>query len=89
VDVRYRESFLRDLKKLKKLPIYDRIQAFAFETLPSAKLLSEIPGVRAMTGHPHRYRVRIASYRVGIEIDETVVELVRVLDRRDFYRYFP
>jgi len=42
-----------------------------------------------MTGHSGRYRVRVSSYRVGIEIADDVVELVRVLDRRDFYRYFP
>ena len=89
VDVRYRESFLRDLKKLKKHPIYDRIFALAFRTLPEAEELSKVPGVKAMTGHPHRYRIRVASYRVGIEVDGAVVEMVRVLDRRDFYRFFP
>ncbi|HYO12313.1 MAG TPA: hypothetical protein VE685_03845 [Thermoanaerobaculia bacterium] len=42
-----------------------------------------------MQGQPHRYRIRVASYRIGIEISGTAVELVRVLDRREFYRYFP
>jgi mRNA-degrading endonuclease RelE of RelBE toxin-antitoxin system len=42
-----------------------------------------------MTGHPGYYRIRVASYRVGIQVDGEVVEMVRVLDRRDFYRYFP
>jgi hypothetical protein len=32
VEVRYRESFLRDLKKLKKLPIYEKIYTLSFET---------------------------------------------------------
>lgn len=89
MDVRYRESFLRDLKKLKRLPIYEKIYALSFETLPSATDLREIPGIKAMQGQPHRYRIRVASYRIGIEISGTVVELVRVLDRREFYRYFP
>ena len=89
MEVRYRESFLRDLKKLKKLPIYEKIYALSFETLPLAGELREIPGVKAMQGHPHRYRIRVASYRVGIEIAGPVVEMVRVLDRREFYRYFP
>ena len=89
MEVRYRESFLRDLKKLKKHIIYDKVFTLAFRTLPDADELRAVPGVKAMTGHPHRYRIRIASYRVGIEVDEGVVEMVRVLDRRDFYRYFP
>jgi len=89
VEVRYRESFLRDLKRLKKFPIYERIYTLSFETLPSAAELREIPGVKAIQGYPHRYRIRVASYRVGIEIAGPVVEMVRVLDRREFYRYFP
>ena len=89
MDVRYRESFLRDLKKLKKLPVYHRIYTLAFETLPLANALGDVPGVKAMTGHPHRLRIRVASYRVGIQIEGSVVEMVRALDRREFYRYFP
>ncbi len=89
MDVRYRESFLRDLKKLKKRPIYGAVFALAFETLPEAEELAQIPGVKAMQGHSHRYRIRKGSYRVGIEVDGPVVELVRVLDRAEFYRFFP
>lgn len=89
MDVRYREAFLRDLKKLKKHPIHEKVVRLAFETLPQAGDLREIPGIKAMTGHPNRYRVRLGSYRVGIEVDGSIVEIVRVLDRRDFYRYFP
>jgi mRNA-degrading endonuclease RelE of RelBE toxin-antitoxin system len=89
VDVRYRESFLRDLKKLKKLTLYSKIFTLAFQTLPNAATLTAVPGVKAMAGHSHRYRVRVGSYRVGMQVDGPIVELIRVLDRRDFYRYFP
>lgn len=89
MDVRYRESFLRDLKKLKRHPIYDRIFTLAFEVLPAAGDLMEVPGVTAMTGHAHRYRVRVGSFRVGIQAHGSRIELVRALDRSEFYRYFP
>lgn len=89
MDVKYRESFLRDLKKLKKHPVYARIFVLAFETLPAAGTLGEIPNVKAMSGHPHRFRIRVGDYRVGIKVDGGAVELVHVLDRRDFYRFFP
>ena len=89
MDVRYRRSFLRDLKKLKKRPIYDAVFTLAFETLPEAEELTQVPGVKAMKGHGQRYRIRKGSYRIGIEVDGPVVELVRVLDRAEFYRYFP
>lgn len=89
MEVRYRESFLRDLKKLKKLPIYERLFDFAFRVLPNADDLRSISGVKAMSGHKRRYRIRVSSFRIGLQVEDSFVELVRVLDRRDFYRYFP
>ena len=87
--VQYRQSFLRDLKKLKRQPVYDRIFELAFTTLPEADRLRDVTGVEAMRGYPNRYRVRIGSYRVGIEVHGDTVEVMRVLHRREFYRYFP
>ena len=87
--VQYRQSFLRDLKKLKRRPVYDRIFEFAFTTLPEVDRLRDVTGVEAMRGYPNRYRVRIGNYRVGIEVHGNNVEVMRVLHRREFYRYFP
>lgn len=42
-----------------------------------------------MKGYPNRYRIRIGNYRVGIEVSGERVEIMRVLHRREFYRYFP
>lgn len=89
MEVRYRESFLRDLKKLKKHPVYEKIFRLAFEVLPECSSVRDLSGVRAMVGHPGRYRIRVGSHRVGFELHEQIVELVRVLDRREFYRFFP
>ncbi len=60
MDVRYRESFLRDLRKLKGHPLYPRIFKLAFETLPEAPDMRAISGVKAMTGHSGRYRVQLS-----------------------------
>lgn len=61
----------------------------SFQTLPEAGDRIETPGLKSMSGHPHRHRIRLGNYRVGIRVEEATVEMVRVLDRRDFYRYFP
>lgn len=85
----YRKSFLRDLKKLKRQPVYDRIFELAFTTLPEADRLRDVAGIKAMKGYPNRYRIRIGDYRVGVEVNGDSGELTRVLHRRKFYRYFP
>lgn len=89
MDVQYRQSFLRDLKKLKQLPVYDQIFELAFTTLPEASNLRVIANVKTMTGYPNRYRIRIGNYRIGIEVQGNSVEIMRVLHRREFYRFFP
>ena len=87
--VEYRQLFLKDLKKLKKQPVYQRVLNLAFEILPNAEDLTGLNNVKAMKGYPHRYRIRIGDYRVGIEVSGEQVEVMRVLHRREFYRYFP
>ena len=89
VQVRYKEAFLKDLKRLKKQPIYDQIVELAFTLLPQASSLHEISNVKALRGHHGRYLIRIGDYRIGLEVENDAAELMRVLHRREFYRYFP
>ena len=41
-----------------------------------------------MKGYPNRYRIRVGDCRIGIEIQGKEVEVMRVLHRKEFYRYF-
>jgi mRNA interferase RelE/StbE len=87
--VEYRQLFLKDLRKLKKQPVYQRVLNLAFEILPNTEDLKDLSNVKAMKGYPNRYRIRIGDYRVGIEVSGEQLEMMRVLHRREFYRYFP
>ncbi len=89
METQYRQSFLRDMKRLKSQAIYTPIFTLAFTLLPAASSLREIADVKPMTGYPNRYRIRIGNYRIGIELQGHTVEMMRVLHRREFYRYFP
>lgn len=89
MQVEYRRIFLKDLKKLKKQPVYQRILDLAFEIIPNAEDITSLSNVKPMKGYPNRYRIRIGDYRVGIEVASERIEIVRVLHRREFYRYFP
>lgn len=89
MEVQYRRLFLKDLKKLKGQPVYEKVYNLAFTTLPSIETLQSLNQVKAMKGFPNRYRIRVGNYRIGIEINGDTVEMMRVLHRREFYRYFP
>jgi mRNA interferase RelE/StbE len=59
------------------------------EHVEQATDLLEIPNVRRLTGDGLYYRIRVGDYRIGITVEQNVVTFVRVLHRRDIYRYFP
>ncbi len=87
--VEYRKLFLKDLKKLKNQAIYQQIIDLVFKEIPSVNCLQDLSQVKAMKGYPNRYRIRIGNYRLGIEENKDTIEIVRVLHRKEFYRYFP
>ena len=87
--IEYRQLFLKDLKKFKKQPIYKQIYTLIFDILPTVKSLQDVPNVKSLVGTQNRYRIRIGDYRIGIEINGDNLEVLRVLHRREFYRYFP
>lgn len=87
--IEYRQLFLKDLKKLKRQPIYQQVYNLVFETLPNVSSLQDIQNVKSLVGCDNRYRIRIGDYRLGIEVNGDTLELFRVLHRKEFYRYFP
>ena len=89
MEVQYRQAFLKELKQLKSSTSYQRIYDLVFTTLEAINTLEEISDIKAMRGYAGRYRIRIGDYRIGIEVNEDVIEVMRVLHRREFYRYFP
>ena len=86
--VSFRESFVRDLKKLKDARVRDRVRE-VIEAVEGADSLGDLPDVRKMSGSSGYYRVRVGGYRVGLAVEGAEVEFVRVLDRKDIYKYFP
>ena len=89
MEVSYRKLFLKDLKKLKNLKIYDKIYKLVFEELPNISKIEEIKGLKRLKGSNCRYRIKIGDYRIGVEIHGHKIEIMRVLHRKDFYKYFP
>jgi mRNA interferase RelE/StbE len=87
--VEYRKLFLKDLKKLKNQPVYQQIYDLVFKTLPDAQSLQDLSGVKALVGTTNQYRLRVGDYHIGLELNKDTLEVVRVLHRREFYRYFP
>jgi mRNA-degrading endonuclease RelE of RelBE toxin-antitoxin system len=89
VNVKYKKTFLKDLHKLKGSEIYEHAVQLSFEILPRYENLHAVPNFKPLKNHRGRARIRLGQYRIGINIVADGIELVRILHRREIYRYFP
>ena len=81
-------SFLRDVRKLPDDAIREQVRN-AIELVEAAPDVRSIPNLKKLSGGGPYFRIRVGEYRIGLVIQDDVVTFVRILPRRDIYRYFP
>ena len=86
--VTFRQSFVRDLKKVKTQAVLDRVRR-AIEQVEATSTTQEVRDLKKMSGTSNFYRIRVGDYRLGAVVEGDQVEFVRCLPRRDLYRFFP
>lgn len=88
MQIEFRKTFKQDLKNLKDGQALKRIQKVV-EEIELANGLSDIRNIKLLQGHENFYRIRVGDYRIGLLVDGETVAFVRVLHRKEVYRYFP
>jgi mRNA interferase RelE/StbE len=88
VNVEFLARFEKDLGKLEEQGVLDAI-ADAITNVENAESVSEIRNLKKLKGFKTAYRIRIGEYRIGLFIENNVVEFARVVHRKDIYKYFP
>jgi mRNA interferase RelE/StbE len=88
VKVEFRKSFEKDLRKLRDASLLQRIKA-AIEEVESAETLEAISNISKLKAEGNHYRIKIGDYRIGIAVQSNSVDFIRVLHRKEIYRYFP
>ncbi len=81
-------SFEKDTDKIKDKKILNLI-ADCIENVQNAKRVNEISQIKKLQGYNSHYRIKIKDYRIGISIENNVIEFIRFLHRKEIYRYFP
>lgn len=88
MNVEFRKSFEKDLNNLRDESLLQRIQA-VIEEVEAAENLGNISNLKKLKADSNYYRIRVGDYRIGLAVDENIVIFVRVLHRKEVYRYFP
>ena len=84
----FEASFARDLKKIRERVILNRVEQ-AIVNVKDADDLQDISHFSKLSGYDSFYRIRVGDYRIGIEVVGEEIVFVRMLHRKDIYRYFP
>lgn len=87
--VEYLPTFLKDLKALKSTPVFEQVKAVVFAEIPNLTDLQTLVNLKKIKGDDNAYRLRVGDYRIGFYFDDETITFVRVLHRKDIYRYFP
>ena len=87
--VLFTKSFAKDLRRHKKnRQILNQVQK-VIEKAERAGAISELTNFKQLKAEGRYYRIRIGDYRVGVTIENDEITFVRVLHRKEIYRYFP
>ena len=88
MNVEFRKSFEKDLSKIRDAELLKRIQA-VIEEVESVNNWTDLINVKKLKVPGDYYRIRVSDYRIGLSVSEDTVVFVRVLHRKEIYRYFP
>jgi mRNA interferase RelE/StbE len=88
MNVEFRKSFEKDLRKIKRVELLQKIQA-VIEEVEAVNSLTALTNIKKLKAEGNYYRIRIGDYRIGLSVGESAVAFVRVLHRKEMYRYFP
>jgi mRNA interferase RelE/StbE len=86
--VAFRESFLRDVRAIKDNSVLRRVRE-VIENVEQVNKPAEISKLKKLKGHGEYYRIRIGAHRIGLKVEADAVSFIRILHRKDIYRYFP
>jgi mRNA interferase RelE/StbE len=86
VTVRFKESFVRDLRHIKDKGLLTRVREL-IGLVEQTQHLGQLANLKKLRGGNY-YRIRVGDYRIGLTVEGDAVTFVRFLHRKDIYRYF-
>ena len=88
MNIEFKKSFEKDLLKILDADLLTKIKKIIVE-VEQAEKLTEVRNIKKLKGEENYYHIRVGDYRLGIKVNDGMVSLVRILHRKEIYRYFP
>lgn len=88
MNLAFTRSFAKDLRHIRDTSVLERLQEIIHE-IEAAAGIQDLQNLKKLSSESRHYRLRLGDYRLGLTIEADTVTLVRILHRKDIYRYFP
>lgn len=87
MNIEVRRSFEKDADKLPAP--FQRQLAAIISQMEKVGHPADLENCKKLTGFKNAFRIRMGHYRIGFYYGNNIAELVRILHRKEIYRYFP
>jgi mRNA-degrading endonuclease RelE of RelBE toxin-antitoxin system len=88
MDVIITKQFEKDTEKELSQKMRLRL-AEIIEELQKVSKPSEINNIKKLRGFKSAYRIKMGDYRTGFILEDNLIKLSRIMNRKEIYRYFP
>ena len=88
MDVIITKQFEKDTEKELSPKMQLRL-ADIIEELQKVSKPSEINNIKKLKGFKSAYRIKMGNSRIGFILEDNLIKLSRIMNRKEIYRYFP
>ncbi len=86
--IEFLSKFSKDLDKILDISVLSSVEELILE-IESAKNINELQNIKKLVGFKNVYRIKLGKYRIGFFYENGVIELARIVHRKDIYKVFP
>lgn len=86
----FKKSFIKDFQRLPER-IKNNVRTICLSIFPKIKSLREFNDypLRKLRGFNCYYRIKLNDFRIGFKKSNSEIIFMRILHRKDIYKYFP
>ncbi len=82
------KRFEKDTNKINDKSILKKIASCIID-IQNSNSLNEVKNLKKLKGFDSEYRIKIGDYRIGLVIENKAISFIRLLHRKDIYKFFP
>ena len=86
--IKVQASFEKDVLKIKNQKLAVQLGEM-IEMLENSSSLDDIHHLKKMKSKGAYYRIRLGHYRLGLRLEKDTLILLRFMNRKEIYKYFP